>query len=373
MVMRSEAITRPARSAARSSLPAAPAAPMMIWPVASALLQRRLGVTGPARIVRASLGSRREVRDAGRSISQLLLSSRNASTLAPPPSPATIARLRNLRRHCAVRARARPPPCGCVAAPASSIRSLPQARGCCAPPRACCAAPPPRRRPAAAPPHAGPSAVRRPMDEPTFTDAEVEAARDAGRRVGRGARALRAMQWRRDEAVKASSVAPSAEMASDLRLFRTLVATSFKAAEAAQMYTDTLAWRRTRDGRGARRARRRQREFFEGSGSTSRRRTSPTPTARDGATARLQGGGRRVRAARRQGGQPGVHRGAVGRRPRRGVLIKGEYVKAELRAQELLQLVIDEFSKRLGKMVLIFRIIDLTGFSPRPTSSRAAR
>ena len=46
--------------------------------------------------------------------------------------------------------------------------------------------------------------------------------------------------------------------------------------------------------------------------------------------------------------------------------ITGEYVKAELRAQELLQLVIDEFSKRLGKMVLIFRIIDLTGFSLAP-------
>jgi len=40
---------------------------------------------------------------------------------------------------------------------------------------------------------------------------------------------------------------------------------------------------------------------------------------------------------------------------------------AELRSQELLQLVLDELSRRQGRMVLMFRIIDLHGFSLAPS------
>ena len=43
--------------------------------------------------------------------------------------------------------------------------------------------------------------------------------------------------------------------------------------------------------------------------------------------------------------------------------IKADYLEAELRAQELLQLLIDELSRRAGRMVLIFRVLDLAGFS----------
>ena len=211
------------------------------------------------------------------------------------------------------------------------------------------------------------------MDEPTFTDAEIEALRAPTPVAEWGAvheRGLAYMRWRRDEAVKASGVAPSAEMASDLRLFRFLVATSFKAAEAAQMYTDTLAWRKehgmdaVRDALVAA-----NREFFEGGGSTL-----AAPHLTDADRAMMEARPRTFYKAAGDAYAPLVDKAGnlvyievpsvVD--PAAVCAIKGEYVKAELRAQELLQLVIDEFSKRLGKMVLIFRIIDLTGFSLAP-------
>jgi hypothetical protein len=43
--------------------------------------------------------------------------------------------------------------------------------------------------------------------------------------------------------------------------------------------------------------------------------------------------------------------------------MEAEYIEAEFRAHELLQLVIDELSRRQGRMCLIFRVLDLHGFS----------
>ena len=58
---------------------------------------------------------------------------------------------------------------------------------------------------------------------------------------------LEYMRWRRDEAVRSEpSIAPSAEMGSDLRLHRFLVSTQWDASAAADAYVEALRWRKER-------------------------------------------------------------------------------------------------------------------------------
>ena len=58
-------------------------------------------------------------------------------------------------------------------------------------------------------------------------------------------RALAYMRWRRDDAIdkQGTLYAPSVEMASDVRLWRFLVAESFDAAKAAATYVSAVRWR----------------------------------------------------------------------------------------------------------------------------------
>jgi len=61
------------------------------------------------------------------------------------------------------------------------------------------------------------------------------------------AECLAYMRWRRDEAVSSdASLAPSVEMGSDLRLHRFLVSTQWDSQAAADAYVQALRWRRDR-------------------------------------------------------------------------------------------------------------------------------
>ena len=98
---------------------------------------------------------------------------------------------------------------------------------------------------AIAAPAAAPSSS--PAAPPSFRAEELRLLQEPTAFADYGAaheRALAYMRWRRDAAVVTEpGIAPSAEMASDARLMRFLVAKSFDCAGAAEMYIGALRWR----------------------------------------------------------------------------------------------------------------------------------
>ena len=212
-----------------------------------------------------------------------------------------------------------------------------------------------------------------PVAEPFFTNEEVERLKTPvsfADFTAHHERALAYMRWRRQEAVeKDDRLAPSAEMASDARLFRFLMATGFVASEAATMYIDALRWRAERKVDALRdELVAANPGFFGGSTRTlqkpllgaidcamvqSRPRTFFREAADGTAELLLDREGNLVYIEVPAAVDP------------MGVATIGDpqYTQAELRMQELLQLIIDELSQRSGRLVFIFRIIDLLGMS----------
>ena len=97
-------------------------------------------------------------------------------------------------------------------------------------------------------------------------------------------RALAYMRWKRDEAAaKEPKLKPSDEMACDARLWRFLVACSFRGGEAAEMYVAALRWRVDRGMDVVRSELRAANAGFFGGGAAGLRRptcllyTSPSP------------------------------------------------------------------------------------------------
>ena len=219
--------------------------------------------------------------------------------------------------------------------------------------------------------------------EPNFTEAEIAVLRTSMPFAEWGEpheRGLAYMRQQRDAALRTNaSLAPSAEMASDLRMWRFLVATSFRAAEAAKMYTDALAWRAEWRIDAMRDALVEANPAFFGGGAAGLQ--MPHIHAVD--TLMMKARPRtwyRVRQGEAAGGEKGS--AVTSYEPlldKGGNLVyievpsafdaaamsemEAEYIEAEFRAHELLQLVIDELSRRQGRMCLIFRVLDLHGFS----------
>ena len=219
--------------------------------------------------------------------------------------------------------------------------------------------------------------------EPNFTEAEIAVLRTSmpfsewGELHERG---LAYMRQQRDAALRTNaSLAPSAEMASDLRMWRFLVATSFRAAEAAKMYADALAWRAERRIDAMRDALVEANPAFFGGGAAGLQ--MPHIHAVD--TLMMKARPRTWYRAHQEEAAGGEKGSAVTRYEplldKGGNLVyievpsafdaaamcemEDEYLDAEFRAHELLQLVIDELSRRQGRMCLIFRVLDLHGFS----------
>ena len=221
------------------------------------------------------------------------------------------------------------------------------------------------------------------MDEPSFTEAEIAALRTSTPFAEWGElheRGLAYMRQQRDAALRTNaSLAPSAEMASDLRMWRFLVATSFRAAEAAKMYADALAWRAERRIDAMRDALVEANPAFFGGGAAGLQ--MPHIHAVD--TLMMKARPRTWYRAHQEEAAGGEKGSAVTRYEplldKGGNLVyievpsafdaaamcemEDEYLDAEFRAHELLQLVIDELSRRQGRMCLIFRVLDLHGFS----------
>merc|ERR1719446_882657 len=166
-------------------------------------------------------------------------------------------------------------PVAAVPAPAAAPANAPQP-----PPQPPPPPPPPAAAsaPAPSPPAVAPAPVAaptKPVAEPAFTDAEVEVLRTplapsewCGSELHE--RALAYMRSRRDAAVLADpSLAPTAEMASDLRLWRFLVATAFKGGDAASMYVEALRWRKRNGTDATRKCLRDANPSFFTAGATS--------------------------------------------------------------------------------------------------------
>jgi len=230
-------------------------------------------------------------------------------------------------------------------------------------------------------PSAAPAATTL-VEEPKFSESELASLRMPTPFAEWGAlheRGLAYMRFKRDEAVgKAPQLRPSAEMASDLRLWRFLVATSFRGADAAKMYVEALQWRIERGMDAVRDALVDANPgFFGGSGGggggSSMR--LERPHLREVDLLMMEARPRTWYRALESGGvEPLLDKAGnlvyveVPSAADSAAVceIKADYLEAELRAQELLQLLIDELSRRAGRMVLIFRVLDLAGFSLAP-------
>ena len=179
-------------------------------------------------------------------------------------------------------------------------------------------------------------------------------------------RALEYMRWRRDSAVQASpGLAPTAEMASDTRLMRFLVAKGFDCAGAAEMYIDALRWRVEAGIDAHRQAILNANApfFVEGAPSLQATRLHARDeklaeahphmftTPLDGAHALLRDRHGNLIDIECPGLVDSAEVIAIG---------AAEYTSACHQSQEMVQLVLDELSRREGRLVLTLRIIDMT-------------
>ena len=179
-------------------------------------------------------------------------------------------------------------------------------------------------------------------------------------------RALRYMRWRRDDAARQEpEIAPTVEMASDARLMRFLVAKAFDCPAAAEMYIGALRWRREagidelRAGLLAANA-----PFFTQGSSCLQ---ALGVHARDDALMAVHP---------RTFTRPAPDGGHELLRDRHGNLLyiecpglivaaevialgAAEYTAAAHTSQELLQLILDELSRRAGRLVLVLRVVDM--------------
>jgi len=266
-----------------------------------------------------------------------------------------------------------------AAAPANAPQPPPQPPH--PPPPAAASAPAPSPPAVAPAPVAAPA---KPVAEPAFTDAEVEVLRTplapsewCGSELHE--RALAYMRSRRDAAVLADpSLAPTVEMASDLRLWRFLVATAFKGGDAASMYVEALRWRK-RNGTDATRAdlRAANPSFFTARATSLE---MPLLNEQDAAvfaarprtffTKSAGGGGELL--LDRAGNLLFIEVPASADAAAVCALGADAFLAAELRTQELLQLVLDELSTRQDRLVLMFRVLDLAGVSLTPNPFRSS-
>jgi len=218
-----------------------------------------------------------------------------------------------------------------------------------------------------------PAAPVSPVDEPFFTNEERERLKlsvSFADFTAHHERALAYMRWRRQEAVeKDDRLTPSAEMASDTRLLRFLIATGFVASEAAIMYIDALRWRAERKvdtlrdelvaanpGFFGGRTKTLQKPVL-GAVDCAMMQSRPRTFFREAAdgTAEL--------LFDREGNLVYIEVPATVDPMGVAAIGDPQYTQAELRMQELLQLIIDELSRRSGRLILIFRIIDLLSMS----------
>uniref|UniRef100_A0A7S3WBN2 CRAL/TRIO N-terminal domain-containing protein n=1 Tax=Emiliania huxleyi TaxID=2903 RepID=A0A7S3WBN2_EMIHU len=236
-----------------------------------------------------------------------------------------------------------------AAAPANAPQPPPQPPH--PPPPAAASAPAPSPPAVAPAPVAAPA---KPVAEPAFTDAEVEVLRTplapsewCGSELHE--RALAYMRSRRDAAVLADpSLAPTVEMASDLRLWRFLVATAFKGGDAASMYVEALRWRKRNGTDATRKDLRAANPSFFTAGATSLE--TPLLTEQDAAvfaarprtffTKSAGGGGELL--LDRAGNLLFIEVPASADAAAVCALGADAFLASELRTQELLQLVLDE-------------------------------
>ena len=226
---------------------------------------------------------------------------------------------------------------------------------------------PPTEEPTRAPPAAPLAAV----DAPSLSSDEIKVLQETANFAEYGQvqeRVLKYMRWRRDQAVSENpAIAPSAEMASDARLMRFLIAKGFDCRGAAEMYIDALRWRREvgidayRDAIVAANA-----PFFT-QGAPVLSATCLHP--RDHTLAQIQpctyakpsidGLGQEL-LLDRQGNL--IYIDCPGLISPADVIGFGvaEYTAASHTAQEMLMLLLDELSRRQGRLALTLRIIDMS-------------
>lgn len=187
-------------------------------------------------------------------------------------------------------------------------------------------------------------------------------------------RALEYMRWRRDDAVaKDAALAPSAEMASDYRLMRFLIAKQFDCGGAADMYVASLRWR-SESGMDKTRAKliEANRAFFtEGAAHLDKIMLHAADAACHAAYPRMYTKAQGESGS--SGGGSGPHEllfdkhGNVIYIECPGIVHMPDLVPVGLAdfsayvqtTQELVQLVLDELSRRSGKLILCLRVLDM--------------
>ena len=209
-----------------------------------------------------------------------------------------------------------------------------------------------------------------PLAAPSFNANELKALADPPLFAEYGElhkRALAYMRSRRDAAVAAEpNMAPSAEMASDVRLMRFLIAKSFDCAGAAEMYIGALQWRRDAKIDAYRNALVVANAAFFTKGASSLKALGLN--GRDQMLENVQprtftmphGKGEFELLRDKQGNLVYIECPGLISAPDVLSLDPTEYTAAIHESQELLQLVLDELSRRAGKLVLILRVIDMS-------------
>lgn len=237
-------------------------------------------------------------------------------------------------------------------------------------------APAPTPKPTAASAASAASAAAGPaprVDVPTFAPDELEAVKAVTTFAEFGPaheRGLAYMRWRRDDAVASAHAgrAPSAEFASDTRMLRFLIACGWDAEAAGDMYVAALAWR-YEHGMDAVRDRvvALNRAFFEqgaealaeifvGEHDAAVQAVQPRTFTRP-----LAGGGGHAPLLDKEGNL--VYIECPGMVDNAGIAALGTSAWGEsyLAGVELGILLIDELSRRQGRLVLMFRCMDMTG------------
>lgn len=186
-------------------------------------------------------------------------------------------------------------------------------------------------------------------------------------------RALAYMRWRRDRAIaEEPHIAPSAEAARDDRLWRFLIAKQFDALAAGNMYVDMLRWRH-RSGMDAIRSALLAANplFFEDGSDTlqaiylsedDRRMLEEVYPRTWCKTASSGGDADHEPLYDRHGNLVYIEAPAYVAWPDVAAAGSEAYSIAALRGIELLQLVLDELTKRTGRLVLTSRVIDLLDY-----------
>jgi hypothetical protein len=224
------------------------------------------------------------------------------------------------------------------------------------------------------PPASGPKAAApaKPVAAPTFTPAEVSQLGEPVpfSQYGEGhERALAYMRWRRDDAVQKSggALTPSMEMASDSRLWRFLVAKNFDCPAAADMYIGAMQWRKDAGIDAIRDQLVAANPGFFGGGADGLQRIYLSVEDRGvndiypRTFARETAEGNWELPLDRSGNLVYIECPGLVNMSEVYELGAEAYTPALLRSQELLQLVIDELSRRHGRLVLTLRILDMTG------------